>query len=90
MERLTAHVRGRVQTVLYRDFACRNARAAGLVGTVENLPNGSVEVIAEGERAKLDAFALKLWKGSLLSKVDIVETTFGSATGEFQKFRIIY
>ncbi len=90
MERLTTLVSGRVQMVMYRDFACRNARAAGLVGTVQNLPDGSVEVIAEGERAKLDAFALKLWKGSLLSRVSMVAPRFTSATGEFQKFRIIY
>lgn len=90
MERLRAIVLGRVQVVMYRDFACRNARAAGLVGTVQNLSDGTVEVIAEGERKILDEFALKLWKGSLLSHVEMVTTTFSPATGEFEKFRILY
>jgi acylphosphatase len=90
MERLRAIVSGKVQIVMYRDFACRNARALGLVGSVENLPDGTVQVIAEGERAKLDEYVLKLWKGSLLAKVTNVEATYLPATGEFDKFRIIY
>lgn len=90
MERLTAIVSGRVQIVMYRDFACRNARAAGLVGSVQNLPDGTVRVIAEGERPALDEYALKLWKGSFLASVDMVQTSFSPATGEFDKFRILY
>lgn len=90
MERLEAVVSGRVQVVMYRDFCCRNARALELVGTVQNLRDGTVRVIAEGERAKLDEFALRLWKGSMFSKVEMVKTNFMAATGEFDKFRIIY
>jgi acylphosphatase len=90
MERLQALVTGRVQLVMYRDFACRNARALGLTGTVRNLPDGSVQLIVEGSRENLDLFALKLWKGSLLSKVEMVTTSFTNATGEFKTFRIIY
>lgn len=90
MERLEAVVSGRVQLVLYRDFACRNARALSLTGEVENMPDSTVRIVAEGERAHLDAFALKLWKGSLLSKVDMVHTRFLPATQEFKQFRIIY
>lgn len=90
MERLEAVVVGRVQLVMYRDFVCRNARARHLVGEVENLPDGTVRVVAEGERAALDEFALKLWKGSLLSKVEMVTTSFSSASGAFTSFRIVY
>jgi acylphosphatase len=90
MERLEATVSGRVQLVMYRDFACRNARALGLVGEVENMPDGAVRIIAEGERVALDEYALRLWKGSLLSKVDMVTSSFSAPKGEFTKFRIIY
>lgn len=90
MERLEASVTGRVQVVMYRDFACRNARALGLTGTAENLPDGTVRIIAEGERAKLDDYVLKLWKGPLLAKVASVDAKYLPSTGEFDKFRIIY
>ncbi len=90
MERLEASVSGRVQVVMYRDFTCRNARALGLVGTVKNEKDGTVTVVAEGDRSKLDELALRLWKGPLLAKVDMVKTSFSSATGEFEKFRIVY
>lgn len=90
MERLTAIISGRVQVVMYRDFCCRHARALGLAGSVENLPDGTVRVIAEGARAKLDEFVLKLWKGPILASVDMVEPSFSAATGEFKNFRIIY
>ncbi len=76
--------------VMYRDFCCRHARALGLVGSAQNLPDGTVKVIAEGPREQLDAFVLKLWKGPLLAKVEMVKTSFLGATGEFEKFRIVY
>jgi len=90
MERLTAIVSGRVQAVMYRDFACRHARGKGLTGSVENLPDGTVRVIAEGKRDDLDAYLLKLWRGPLLARVADVAPSWGRATGEFEKFRIIY
>lgn len=90
MERLEVSVLGRVQLVMYRDFAARKARGLGLVGTVQNIPDGTVRVIAEGSRKKLDAFVLKLREGSLFSKVEEVQSVFSGATGEFEKFCILY
>ena len=90
MERLEAIVSGRVQLVMYRDFVCRNARAEKLVGEVENMPDGTVRIVAEGPRVVLDKFALKLWKGSLLSKVEMVRTIFAPATGTFSTFKILF
>ena len=44
-----AFIEGRVQMVMFRDFAQRKARSFDLVGWVKNLPDGSVEVVAQGE-----------------------------------------
>lgn len=90
MERLKAIVHGRVQMVMYRDFATRKARGLSLVGEVKNLPDGTVEVIAEGSREKLEAYILKLRKGSLLSEVERVEHSYSSPTGSYSSFSITY
>lgn len=71
-KRLEAKVTGRVQGMMYRDFAQRKARGLGLVGTVRNLPDGSVSVIAEGEDASLQKFIILLRTGPIFAKVDNV------------------
>lgn len=47
-------VRGDVQGVGYRASCRRVAEQLGVAGTVRNLPDGSVEVIAEGDAAAVD------------------------------------
>ncbi|GAF85432.1 unnamed protein product, partial [marine sediment metagenome] len=47
---LQATVYGRVQGVFFRAFVSRCARELGLTGYVGNLPDGAVEIMAEGER----------------------------------------
>lgn len=48
--------RGRVQGVGFRMTTRRIARAYPVAGYVRNLPDGRVEVVAEGEPEALDAF----------------------------------
>jgi len=85
-----AIISGRVQLVMYRDFAERKARALGIVGEVANLPDGTVRVIAEGEKAALDAYIEKLKKGSLLARVDAVSVEWQEPSGMFSGFSITY
>ena len=90
VKRLKCRIRGRVQMVMFRDFVARKARRLGLVGTVQNIADGSVCVIAEGEEEKLEHFFILLNKGPLLSRVDNVEISWEKATNEFLKFNIVY
>lgn len=89
-ERLEAVVSGRVQLVMYRDFATRKARGLKLVGEVQNIPDGTVRVVAEGPREKLEAYVEKLKRGSLLSRVESVAASWLPATNTYTVFSINY
>ncbi len=89
-EEIRCVVSGRVQMVMYRDFAQRNARDIGVVGTVQNLPNGTVEVIAQGTPDQLKAFIERLNEGSILSRVEDVAVEWRSSRKVFDDFTLKY
>lgn len=66
-------VRGRVQGVGFRAHARAEAVALGLRGHALNRDDGSVEVLAVGGPAAVDALARWLAHGPLLARVDAVE-----------------
>ena len=47
-ERVRIHVSGKVQGVFFRDSARSKAGELGVAGWAENLPDGRVELVAEG------------------------------------------
>jgi len=51
---------GTVQGVGFRFTACRAAAGFDITGYVRNCSDGSVECLAEGERAEIDAFLAEL------------------------------
>ena len=83
-------VRGRVQGVFFRDSTRRKANELGLVGTVRNLPDGAVEIVAEGSSGSLEALVQWCRVGPPAAEVEDVRTTNHVATGEFNDFRIRY
>ncbi|MBI2097768.1 MAG: acylphosphatase [Candidatus Vogelbacteria bacterium] len=90
VKEIEAIVSGRVTGVLFRDFVRRRARRLGLVGTVENQPDQTVRVVAQGGESSLRPLISYLERGSLWSKVEKVEVIWREPTGEFGGFRIIY
>jgi len=89
MMRITACARGRVQGVRYRYFVTDCARDTGVSGFVENMPDGSVTIVAEGSEYALDKFVKILKRpADMLIRVDTLEVTRHVATGEFSGFRI--
>jgi acylphosphatase len=56
--KLIAH--GNVQGVGFRAFVIRIGESLGLAGYAKNLPGGKVEIIAEGEKEKLDDFCRRI------------------------------
>ncbi len=89
-KRIEAIVSGKVQMVMFRDFVQRKASGLKLVGEVQNLSDGTVRVLAEGEHAKLEKLIEKLHQGPLLAKVTSVSVDWHSATGEYTSFKISY
>jgi acylphosphatase len=88
--RLHAYIRGLVQGVGFRYFALERAHALGLVGWVRNLHDHRVEVLAEGERSRLELLLEQLKAGPRGAHVQEVTTEWLVATGEFQHFRITH
>lgn len=89
MTEFRAIVSGRVQMVMYRDFAQRHARRYALVGTVRNVADGTVEVVAQGEKASLEKLIYDLHKGPLLAKVVGVQVAWRSPEKQFDSFEIV-
>lgn len=82
--RLTAHVRGRVQGVGFRWWTRARALELGLAGSAVNLPDGRVEVVAEGPRPACEALLALLPGGP--GRVDHVGHWWSAPRGE-QGFR---
>jgi acylphosphatase len=87
-ERLQAVVRGRVQGVSFRYYTQAEARRLGLNGWVRNQPDGSVEVLAEGPRAELDALLAFLHRGPPAARVSGVEAHRSPALGDLGPFDV--
>lgn len=86
--RVRARVYGLVQGVGFREFVRRHAQALGLRGWVRNLPDGSVELEAEGPRSALDELVRLVRQGPRLAWVERVETEWLPATGERGSFHV--
>ena len=81
-------ISGQVQGVGYRYFVLRAAARHQVSGTVRNLPDERVEVLAEGDREAMDEFKNDLATGPLMAEVSDVEETDQEVTGRFRDFRI--
>ena len=86
--RLVAH--GRVQGVGFRWFACQEAGKHGLYGWVRNLPNGDVEIFAEGTKEHIEDFIARIQKGPSFSHVQRVITEWHDYQGRYDSFKITF
>jgi acylphosphatase len=68
-------VYGRVQGVYFRKFTHHKAKQLGVTGTVMNLPDGGVEIVAQAEAVVLQTFIDWCHKGPITARVDRVEIT---------------
>jgi len=92
-------VSGNVQKVRYRDYIADNARKLSLKGQVQNMPDGTVEIITEGHPENLMKFEEFMKKdkerkkassdGCLATDIDYKKLD-EEATGKFPMFNIVY
>ena len=86
--RLHASVEGRVQGVGFRYFVQDTATSLGLAGWVRNRWDGTVEIVAEGDRQALGKLLTALYRGPRASIVTGVSPEWLPATGEFSRFQV--
>ena len=88
--RIHVFVSGIVQGVFFRSETRRIAKNLNIKGWVRNLPDGRVELIAEGEKDKIDNLIEFLKKGPSSARVDNVDVKTEEYRDEFEDFTIEY
>jgi len=91
MQTVTAHVFGRVQGVFFRASVKKIADRMGVLGTVENLEDGSVCICAQGSRQLLEEFLRQIEASPGASQVERIDAswTFLQADG-FKRFDVVH
>ena len=86
MKRLTAYVSGKVQKAGYRARVVDIARTFGLKGVVQNLDDGRVKIIADGEDDVLEQFLKAIDIKNTVIRVDSISIDYSEATDIFDDF----
>jgi len=72
-ERRRIIVSGNVQGVAFMLWVRNVANSLELAGSVSNLPDGSCEVIVQGERSLIKQFAVAMKRGPAEARVEAIE-----------------
>ena len=85
---MSAAVYGRVQGVSFRYYTRREAHKLGIQGWVRNEPDGSVRVIAEGKKEKLENLLAYVNHGPPGAFVQQVDVEWSVGPPKFKDFEI--
>lgn len=85
----TIRVRGRVQGVVFRASAVEEAERLGVTGTVRNLPDGAVEVVATGAQADVERLVAWCRQGPRWARVEDLELEWHGQPTPFPSFRAV-
>jgi len=80
---------GRVQGVGFRYAVKSVANGFELTGAVRNLPDGRVELLAEGDDDELSAFVQAIRESGMEHFIQNEAVSWGEAKNEFRGFEII-
>lgn len=85
---LSAVVHGRVQGVGFRFSARSRARKLNLTGWVRNEPDGTVRIMCEGSRERVEQFKAWLREGPPGAHVTHVDAREEPYRGQFRTFSV--
>lgn len=88
MNRVTIIVSGYVQGVFFRASTRAQAHKLGIVGYVQNLSDGKVEIVGEGKREALEKLVQWCTQGPFFAKVKKADVIWENTTGTFNDFSI--
>ncbi len=88
-QRMTVLYSGHVQGVGFRYTVRQVATGFEVTGSVRNLRDGGVELVAEGERAELESFREAIREAGLGGLIRQESATWAEATGGFRGFEIV-
>jgi acylphosphatase len=83
-------VQGVVQGVGYRFFVLNQARLYDVKGYVKNMPDGTVQVLAEGKKGMVKDFVERLRIGPLSAHVTGIDVKWHEKDSGFTEFRLQY
>jgi acylphosphatase len=89
MQRITVFYSGRVQGVGFRVTTRSLACGYEVTGIVRNLPDGRVELVAEGARSELEAFLTGIDESELSAFIMKKQVAWEPAQGRFRGFAIV-
>lgn len=82
-------VAGFVQGVGFRFYCHRLASNLQITGSVQNKPDGSVSIRAEGDRSQLEEMIKSLKVGPRAAQVKDVKVRWLPFSGEFKSFEVV-
>ncbi|MBW1719898.1 MAG: acylphosphatase [Deltaproteobacteria bacterium] len=88
IKRVHVLVSGRVQGVFFRSNTRAEAKRLGLKGWTKNLPDGRVELVAEGASWAVNELIIWCHKGPDYSRVDKVESYEETPKGKHDEFSV--
>jgi acylphosphatase len=89
-KRVRVYFSGRVQGVGFRYTVREAARGYDVAGYVKNLPDGRVELVAEGDVTELEEFLKEIEVSHLAPFIRSKQVDWADATGEFRTFSIAH
>ena len=90
MVRAHVVVTGRVQGVFFRAHTQREAALLGVTGWVKNLFDGRVEIMAEGEKDRVERLIAAVKQGPPHAYVEDAVVEWLEHEGEFEDFKITW
>ncbi len=88
LQTISIVIKGKVQGVYFRQTTQEKATTLGITGTVRNLPDRNVKIIATGTREKLDVLIAWCRQGPSRAEVSSIDIS-DEPLQEFKDFRIV-